>query len=108
MAVREGGREARTNYEVLRECSSPVVSLLECTLETGRTHQIRVHLAAIGHSVVGDATYRGARPALPLPRPFLHSARLVFEHPFSGESLRLEDPLPPELASLLEALPLDP
>jgi len=104
MAVREGGREARTSYEVVREFEDPAVSLLECRLETGRTHQIRVHLAAIGHAVVGDSAYRGARPSLPLPRPFLHATALAFAHPVSGESMRFDEPLPDELETVLAAL----
>ena len=104
MAVREGGREARTAYEVVREYEDPVVTLLECRLETGRTHQIRVHLAAIGHPVVGDAAYRGARPALAAPRPFLHATVLAFEHPVSGAVMRFEEPLPEELGALLAGL----
>ena len=104
MAVREGGRGARTSYEVVREFDDPVVTLLECRLETGRTHQIRVHLAAIGHAVVGDAPYRGARPSLPLSRPFLHATALTFTHPVSGEAMRFEEPLPGDLAALLADL----
>jgi 23S rRNA pseudouridine1911/1915/1917 synthase len=97
MAVRAGGREARTAYEVRCEYDDPVVSLLECRLETGRTHQIRVHLAAIGHPVVGDAAYGGQRDSLPLRRPFLHAAALAFAHPVTGGALRFEAPVPPEL-----------
>jgi len=104
MAVREGGREARTSYEVAREFDDPTVTLLECRLETGRTHQIRVHLAAIGHPVVGDAAYRGARSSLPLARPFLHAAALAFDHPGTGQPMRFEEPLPVELASVLDRL----
>ena len=85
MAVREGGRTARTTYLVRTEYHEPVVSLLECTLETGRTHQIRVHLQAIGHPVVGDASYGGARPGLDLARPFLHATAVAFAHPITGE-----------------------
>jgi 23S rRNA pseudouridine1911/1915/1917 synthase len=101
MAVREGGRGARTNYEVLTEYREPDVSLLECRLETGRTHQIRVHLQAIGHPVVGDAAYGGARAALVLDRPFLHAGALAFVHPVTGESVRVEEPLPPDLVAVL-------
>jgi 23S rRNA pseudouridine1911/1915/1917 synthase len=104
MAVREGGREARTSYEVRREFDDPVVSLLECRLETGRTHQIRVHLAAIDHPVVGDASYRGARASLPLARPFLHAAALAFTHPVTGEERGFEEPLPDDLQRVLETL----
>lgn len=106
MAVREGGREARTMYEV-RDVSSDVdVALLDCRLETGRTHQIRVHLAAIGHPVVGDAAYGGAREQVPLDRPFLHARSLAFDHPRSGEPLRFEEPLPAELLAVLDGLGL--
>jgi 23S rRNA pseudouridine1911/1915/1917 synthase len=104
MAVRDDGRDARTTYRVTRTWSRPEVSLLECRLETGRTHQIRVHLAAIGHPVVGDATYRGFRENLPLRRPFLHARRLAFRHPASGEEVALDEPLPTDLARILEQL----
>jgi len=71
-------------------------------LETGRTHQIRVHLAAIGLPVVGDPVY--GVPEQELRRQFLHAWRLGFPHPFSGEQLELESPLPPELADYLNRL----
>jgi 23S rRNA pseudouridine1911/1915/1917 synthase len=102
MAVRSAGKEARTEYQVVEAFDLPVCSLVECKLETGRTHQIRVHLSAIGHPVVGDGTYGGSRDQIPLPRPFLHAATLGFDHPASGERLRFEEPLPPELAVVLE------
>jgi 23S rRNA pseudouridine1911/1915/1917 synthase len=104
MAVRDGGREARTEYVVERSFDEPLVSLLECRLETGRTHQVRVHLQAIGHPVVGDAAYGGSRVAIALDRPFLHAFRLAFDHPTTGVPLRFEEPLPPELAEVLAAL----
>lgn len=105
MAVSAGGREARTRYEVRRPFHHPVPStLLECRLETGRTHQIRVHLAAIGHPVVGDARYGGARPAFALPRPFLHAHALAFDHPATGERLAFESSLPPDLQETLSSL----
>lgn len=104
MAVRSAGREARTGYRVLETFETPRCSRLECKLETGRTHQIRVHLAAIGHPVVGDATYGGGREQIALARPFLHAATLAFEHPVTGESLRFDDPLPPDLQAVLEDL----
>ncbi len=104
MAVRDGGREARTHYEVREEFTNPVASLLECRLETGRTHQIRVHLSAIGHPVVGDVLYRGSRPGLTLARPFLHAGSLAFAHPVSGALLRFQDALPGELVDVLETL----
>jgi 23S rRNA pseudouridine1911/1915/1917 synthase len=104
MAVRERGRAARTHFEVVAHWRRPGVSRLECTLETGRTHQIRVHLAAIGHPVVGDATYGGYRESLPLDRPFLHAARLSFAHPVTGERLTFTSSLPPDLERALDDL----
>ena len=104
MTVREGGRVARTAYEVETEYTVPDVSLVRCELETGRTHQIRVHLQAIGHPVVGDAAYGGARPGLVLDRPFLHATALEFAHPVTGDTVRVEEPLPAELTAVLAAL----
>ena len=80
------------------------MSLLRCQLETGRTHQIRVHLSAIGHPIVGDAAYNGIRAAIPLDRPFLHAASLGFEHPVTGEPQRFDSALPPDLVPLLDRL----
>lgn len=102
MAVREGGRDARTGFEVRQVFDR--VSLLECRLETGRTHQIRVHLSAIGHPIVGDAAYGGRRSGIALERPFLHAHRLSIRHPRTGEQLDFEDPVPPELARVLDDL----
>jgi 23S rRNA pseudouridine1911/1915/1917 synthase len=105
MAVATAGREARTRYEVRARSTDPIATTeLTCTLETGRTHQIRVHLAAIGHPVVGDERYGGARPALPLGRPFLHAERLAFEHPSTGEVLTFTSALPADLDDLLRGL----
>lgn len=98
MAVMEGGREARTRYRVLRYLNG--YSLAEVTALTGRTHQIRVHFAALGHPVVGDAVY--GKPSPLLPRQFLHAFRLTFRHPRTGERLRLEAPLPADLREALE------
>ncbi len=104
MAVVAGGRPARTDYRVVGTYSSPaVVSRLECRLETGRTHQIRVHLASIDHPLVGDPTYGQRRPTLGLTRPFLHAAELAFDHPFTGERMTFASPLAPDLQSWLEA-----
>ena len=101
MAVSARGRPARTAYEVRERFSLPnEVTLIECRLETGRTHQIRVHLAAIGHPVVGDHRYGGARGDLPAPRPFLHAYRLGFDHPVNGERLDLRSSLPDDLEEL--------
>jgi 23S rRNA pseudouridine1911/1915/1917 synthase len=104
MAVREAGKDARTGYEVATQFEHPVCALVECRLETGRTHQIRVHLAAIGHPVVGDGTYGGDRNPLRPGRPFLHAHALAFDHPSSGERLEFSDPLPPDLAEALSRL----
>ena len=82
MVVSARGKEARTRYEVLESFSDPVeVSLLECRLETGRTHQIRVHLAAIGHAVVGDDRYDGARQSLVCPASVPPRASAQFRAP---------------------------
>lgn len=104
MAVREGGRAARTHYEVMEAFPEKGVTLLECTLETGRTHQIRVHVAAIGHPVVGDGAYGGRRSSLVMDRPFLHAAALAFDHPVTGERIEIQEPLTPDLAAVLTGL----
>jgi 23S rRNA pseudouridine1911/1915/1917 synthase len=112
MAVVAGGREARTDYRVVGTYTSPAtVSRLECRLETGRTHQIRVHFADAGSPVVGDPLYgRGARRpplaelAAALGRQALHAAVLAFDHPITGEPLAFESSLPPDMQALVEAL----
>ena len=102
MAVTPRGRDARTRYEVSRRFIDPfAASLLSCRLESGRTHQIRVHLSAIGAPVLGDDRYGGRRVQMPMTRPFLHAARLGFEHPVSGETLSFESPLPADLVEVL-------
>lgn len=88
------------------------VTLCQVAIATGRTHQIRVHLSAIGHPIVGDATYGGVkarvpqdlRPLLRLERPFLHAARLAFTHPTDGRSMSFEAPLPDDLQQVLDRL----
>ena len=93
-------RPARTHFRVVESLAG--TTLLEVTLETGRTHQIRVHLASIGHPVLGDPTYgRGRSERLGLDRQFLHSHRLAFRHPFTGEELDLRSPLPADLERAL-------
>lgn len=105
MAVRPNGKPSRTAVEVLQRLETPAaVSVVECRLETGRTHQIRVHLAAIGHPVVGDAAYGGARAALACARPMLHSRRLELTHPRSGERLSWTADVPGDMAALLATL----
>jgi 23S rRNA pseudouridine1911/1915/1917 synthase len=93
-------REARTHFTVLELLA--LESYVEVRLETGRTHQIRAHFAAIGHPLSGDATYGGAE-RYGLERQFLHAHRLAFEHPASGERLSFESPLPADLAAALQA-----
>jgi 23S rRNA pseudouridine1911/1915/1917 synthase len=105
MAVTATGRPARTHYRVETAFGEPVeAARVACRLETGRTHQVRVHLAAVGHPVVGDARYGGDRPTLPAPRPFLHAARLGFRHPSTGEAVTFESPLPGDLEEVLARL----
>jgi 23S rRNA pseudouridine1911/1915/1917 synthase len=105
MAVVTDGKEARTRYETVRTFTEPTdLALLTCRLETGRTHQIRVHLAAIGLPVVGDDRYRGVREALVLARPFLHAEHLAFTHPATDERVAFDSPLPADLADVLARL----
>ena len=104
MAVVASGRAARTDFTRLARFDA--VDLLRAHLFTGRTHQIRVHLASIGHPVAGDDTYGGGggRRLLGLPprRHFLHAAWLRFRHPVSGDTIELRSPLPPDLLASLE------
>ena len=105
MAVVADGRRARTEYELLERYTRPsAVARLRCRLETGRTHQIRVHLASIGHPLVGDPTYGGRRPVLGIERPFLHAAELSFTHPNTGEPVTFTSRLPEDLSALLDSL----
>ena len=105
MAVSAAGREARTRYAVRQPFTAPAdMTLVECTLETGRTHQIRVHFGAIGHPVVGDERYKGRRAVLRVDRPFLHACGLAFDHPVSGERLSFTSPLSPDLEAVLAGL----
>ena len=92
-------RDARTHFEIERLL--PDATLLRVMLETGRTHQIRVHMAAIGHPVLGDRQY-GGRLAYGLTRQFLHATRLSFPHPATGEEVDVESPLPDDLGAALE------
>jgi 23S rRNA pseudouridine1911/1915/1917 synthase len=93
-------RAAVTHFEIVEAC--PATTLLRVRLETGRTHQIRVHLQAIGHPVVGDPTYGGGL-SLGLERQFLHAARLAFTHPGTGAPVDLHSPLPGDLERALAA-----
>jgi 23S rRNA pseudouridine1911/1915/1917 synthase len=103
------GKEAVTHYEVVERF--PGLTLLRCKLETGRTHQIRVHMQHIGHPLVGEQVYsasrRSSRLKLPFPRQALHAERLGLIHPVTREFMQWECPLPPDFASLLQALRAD-
>jgi len=101
-APRPDGKPARTHYTIDKTFSA--YSLLTIRLETGRTHQIRVHLAWLGHPVAGDTVYGRRKDALGLGRQFLHARQLSFRHPAGGEMLQFEAPLPPELADCLQQL----
>lgn len=102
MAIVVDGRFARTRYEVRKTFAKPMdTSLVECELDTGRTHQIRVHLASIGHPVVGDAAYGGARSSLSSPRPLLHAAKLGFTHPMTGEEMNFVADMPSDMAQII-------
>ncbi|MBE0617158.1 MAG: hypothetical protein IH608_04435, partial [Proteobacteria bacterium] len=108
------GKPARTHFDVLERFA--VATLLRCRLETGRTHQIRVHLASLGHPVVGDPVYGGTRRAKGAADPAvrrrlaaetgqaLHAWRLTFRHPGSGQELTFEAPVPEAMASLIRDL----
>jgi 23S rRNA pseudouridine1911/1915/1917 synthase len=99
------GKPAITHYDVVERF--PGVTLLRCRLETGRTHQIRVHMQHIGHPLVGDTVYSASRRGhhkIPFPRQALHAERLGLVHPVTHESMQWESPLPPDFASLLKAL----
>ena len=106
------GRPARTHYEVEARYPGPPdgpgpgASRLACRLETGRTHQIRAHLRAIGHPVVGDPLYGGPTTVagVEMARPFLHAALLAFDHPRTGERLRFTSPLPDDLVAVVARL----
>ena len=114
----ESGRHAVTRVRVLESFGSPpVASLVECWLETGRTHQIRVHMSYAGHGLIGDQTYGGKRivaikaagvaaaeAAATFPRQALHAASLGFTHPVSGEDMMFEAPLPADMAQLFQTL----
>lgn len=101
--VKDGtGKWARTHFEVVHEYDTPAeLSVLRVSLETGRTHQIRVHLAAVSHPVVGDATYGGAKSALVAPRPMLHAERLRFRHPVTETECEFEAPISADMLRVL-------
>ena len=111
MAALESGKPAMTHFQI--EEKLPSCTLLRCRLETGRTHQIRVHMASIGHPLVGDRVYlRGAQKCVPqlrsllhgFPRQALHATRLALEHPGSGEVLEWHSPLPGDMMEILRQI----
>lgn len=102
MAVVHDGKWARTHLEVVESFDEPAdLTLVKCELETGRTHQIRVHLASVGHAVVGDSMYGGARSALKAPRPMLHAARLTLVHPGTGLEMTFVAPVPADMTAVI-------
>ena len=102
MAVVPAGKPARTHYDVVERFGD--ATLLRCRLETGRTHQIRVHLASLGHPLVGDPAYGRKKGPLTFARQALHAVRLGLVHPASGQSCVWESPLPADFAALLDTL----
>ncbi len=104
MAVTNDGRWARTHYEVVERDHRSKVTWLRCELETGRTHQIRVHLAAIGHPVLGDTVYGPRTGSREIDRVALHAHRLGLRHPVTGEELEFEAPLPDDMVAARTAL----
>jgi len=102
-AVHQSGKDARTHYEIVQKLESPFrISTLSCRLETGRTHQIRVHLAAIGHPVLGDELYGGRTSFNLNNRLALHAEMLTFSHPKTNNRINFESPIPNELVSIKE------
>jgi 23S rRNA pseudouridine1911/1915/1917 synthase len=102
MAVTAKGRPATTHFQVLERYSG--AALLRCRLETGRTHQIRVHLASLGHPLVGDPTYGKRNSAIPFPRQALHAERLALVHPVTRKEMAWRAEPPPDMRDLIAAL----
>ena len=101
-AVNAGGRPALTHYEVIREIGQ--FSFIKVRLETGRMHQIRVHMTAIGHPIVGDQTYGKRQSIANLRRQFLHASKLTFNHPISSEKISVTSKLPDDLQSAISLM----
>ncbi|MFN8015225.1 MAG: RluA family pseudouridine synthase [Acidimicrobiia bacterium] len=104
MAVKENGKNARTHYAVKNYYPDFDVTLLDVSLETGRTHQIRVHCAAINHPVVGDKTYGGFRQTIETDRIFLHAYELIFVHPVLNKEMKFKSLLPEDLQEILDRI----
>jgi 23S rRNA pseudouridine1911/1915/1917 synthase len=114
LSENRGGRRAATAFRIVASYVSAMsqqrheFALLEVDLLTGRTHQIRVHMAFIKHPVVGDRIYGRRKQRIPCPRQFLHAARLAFTQPTTGQRVEVESPLPADLqAALAQLAPLD-
>lgn len=105
-AVTPDGKKARTHYQVRQNFELADVALVDIQLETGRTHQIRVHFAAIGHPVIGDRVYATGPSPVASPRMFLHAGRVTFGHPRTGEQIVVDALLPPDLQGVVDALTL--
>ncbi|MGA7097477.1 MAG: RluA family pseudouridine synthase [Acidimicrobiia bacterium] len=103
-AVLPGGKSAVTHYRLIRDYTDEDLALLDVNLDTGRTHQIRVHMAAIEHPVLGDPIYGRPGPGVVAPRVFLHAHRLVLRHPDTGQRVEFESPLPDDLRQVLDRL----
>ena len=111
--VASGGKRAETHYQMLETYAAGKISLVKCTLKTGRTHQVRVHMTALGHSLIGDKVYgrtpKGAqqssllKPAADFSRQALHSYKMEFEHPITHKKMRFETPLPPDMQHLIDS-----
>lgn len=112
--VKSGGKRAETHYRTVEIYAGGSVSLVECSLKTGRTHQVRVHMTALGHPLIGDKTY-GKIPAtvrrndflqtaVNFPRQALHSYKMSFEHPITNQMMRFEIPLPADMQSVVETI----
>ena len=104
MSVQTGGKAAITNFSIMDEAFQEGRTLVRLEPETGRTHQLRVHMAFIGCPIVGDRVYGFRRQRVSLKRHFLHAAELSFDHPETGERLHFSAPLPPDLQNLLDKL----
>jgi len=103
-AVIREGKHARTHYRLVKNYDEHDLAFVKVTLETGRTHQIRVHFAAIGHPIVGDATYGSRREPGLSPRIFLHAGELKFKHPSDDSEIVVTSPLPADLVAVLDSL----
>lgn len=103
-AISHTGKAARTHFQVDSYFAESDCTLMSVGLETGRTHQIRVHLSSIAHPVVGDRVYGASRKDIAVPRTFLHAGRLEFNHPETGELVTVESPLPADLQEALDSV----